>query len=68
MTIKSRIAKLEKQRPTMTNDELTERVKRVLEQPALVPPLAYHRIVELLNLARARKERHEQFTATVSKT
>ncbi len=56
MTIQNRLAKLEKQlAPGMSNDELAKRVNHVLENPNLVTPQAYSRIVELVEIAKARK-------------
>jgi hypothetical protein len=63
MTLKHRLTQLEKQRPPMmSNDELAERINRVLANPHLVAQAAYNRIVQLLNLARERKAHHEQPT------
>jgi len=56
MNHKSRIEKLEKQlAPSMSNDELAKRVNHVLDNPNLVTPQAYSRIVELVEIAKARK-------------
>ena len=60
MNLQQRVKRLEKIHPEFTDFELTARVNRVLEQPHLVPPSAYARIVELLEIAKARKANHEK--------
>lgn len=62
MTNKQRITQLEKQakpKVTMTNEELAERINRVLLSPLLVTQKAYNRIIELLAIAQARKVKHD---------
>jgi hypothetical protein len=59
--LEQRITRLEKDR-RVSLQELAERVWRVLATPSLVLPAAYARIVELVNIARARKEQHERST------
>ncbi len=52
----ARLAKLEKKlTPGMSNDELAARVNHVLENPNLVSPQTYSRIIELVEIAKARK-------------
>lgn len=56
MTIKNRLAKLEKAaQPPMSNDELAARVNYVLENPERFPRQVYSRITELIEIAKARK-------------
>ena len=60
MTLKTRIEKIEKEQPETTNVEWAARIQRVLENPYIVPQATYNRMIELLNIARARMEQHEQ--------
>jgi hypothetical protein len=60
MTLKTRIEEIEKEQPETTNVEWAVRIQRVLENPYTVPQAIYNRMIELLNIARARKQHHEQ--------